>query len=124
MSVAVKPARSYDSSSRHEQARRNRDDILGNARMLFLELGYAGTTMRAVAERANVSVETIYKSIGNKPAVLKAVLDAAIVGDDEPVPMLRRELVARMRAESDPHKLFALYGEPSRPPGRARCPCS
>ena len=111
MSEAVKTSRSYDSSGRRERARRNRDDILANARTLFLELGYAGTTMSAVAERGGVSVETIYKSIGNKPEVLKAVLDAAIVGDYEPVPMLERTLVARMRAEPDPRKLLALYGE-------------
>ena len=94
-----------------QRARRSRADILDCARALFLELGYAGTTMSAVAERANVSIETIYKSVGTKPALLKATLDVAIVGDDEPVPMLRRELVSRMRAEPDPRKLFALYGE-------------
>src|SRR5262245_30772919 len=107
----VKTVRTYDSSRRREQARRSRADILASARALFLDLGYAGTTMHAVADRANVSTETIYKSIGNKPALLKATLDAAIAGDDEPVPMMRRELVARMRAEPDPRRLLAHYGE-------------
>ena len=67
--------------------------------------------MSAVAGRSNVSIETIYKSVGNKAALLKATLDVAIVGDAEPVPMLERDLVARMRAEPDPRRVFALYGE-------------
>src|SRR5207344_2971640 len=101
MSERVKSTRSYDSSGRLERARRSRADILDSARVLFLELGYAGTTMSAVADRANVSIETIYKSVGSKPALLKATLDVAIVGDDESAPMLRRELVTRMRSEPD-----------------------
>ena len=76
-----------------------------------MEHGYAGTTMAAVAARAGVSVETIYKSIGNKPAVLKAVLDVAIVGDDDAIPMLQRPLVAELRSEPDPRKLFVRYGQ-------------
>ena len=67
--------------------------------------------MAAIAAGAGVSVETIYKSIGNKPAVLKAVLDVAIVGDDDDVPMLARPLVAQLRAEPDPRKVFARYGQ-------------
>ena len=106
----VKSRRPYDSSGRRNQARRARADIVDNARELFIEHGYAGTTMAAIAARAGVSVETIYKSIGNKPAVMKAVLDLAIVGDDDKVSMLERPLVAQLRSEPDPRKLFARYG--------------
>ena len=110
MSPPVKSRRPYDSSGRRSQARRARADIVDNARELFIEHGYTGTTMAAIAARAGVSVETIYKSIGNKPAVMKAVLDVAIVGDDDNVPMLERPLVAQLRSEPDPRKLFARYG--------------
>ena len=120
----VNPRRRYNATSRRDQALRSREAILRHAHRLFVQHGYVGTTMAAIAAAAGVSVETIYKSIGNKPAVLKAVLDAAIVGDDEPVPMLRRELVARMRAESDPHKLFALYGEHITASWPRQGPCS
>ena len=108
MPPPVKSRRPYNSSGRRSQARRTRVDVVDNARDLFIEHGYAGTTMAAVAARAGVSVETIYKSIGNKPAVLKAVLDVAIVGDDDAVPMLQRPLVAELRAQPDPRKLFCL----------------
>jgi len=108
MARAVK--RNYDSSGRKEQAARNRQAVLAAARALFLEHGYGATTMPAVATAAGVSVETIYKTIGSKPELLKAVLDVAIVGDDEPVPMLERGLVRRVNAEPEPHRKFAMFG--------------
>ncbi len=111
MPPQVKRRRPYDSSGRQSQARRTRADIIENARTLFTEHGYAGTTMAALATRAGVSVETIYKSIGNKPAVLKAVLDVAIAGDDDALPMLQRPLVAQLRAEPDPRRLLSKYGQ-------------
>jgi AcrR family transcriptional regulator len=58
-----------------------------------------------------VSVETVYKAFGNKPGLVKAVVDVAIVGDDEPVPMLRRERVRRIEAEPDPRRKLEMYGE-------------
>ncbi len=111
MSGDVKTQRRYDSSRRREQARRTRRAILDAARRHFLERGYAETTIAAVADDADVSVETVYKAFGNKPGLLKAVVDVAIVGDDEPVPMMERDLVARIRAEADPCRKIAMYGE-------------
>lgn len=64
--------------------------MLQAARRLFLEHGYAATTMPAIAAAAGVSVQSVYKAFGNKAALLKTVFDVAIAGDDEPVPMLQR----------------------------------
>lgn len=111
MPRVVKARRSYNSTGRQQQARQNRRAVLDAARRLFLERGYVATTMAAVAAEAGVSVETVYKTFGTKPAVLKAVLDVAIVGDDEPVPMLQRDRVQRMRDEPDARRKLALYGE-------------
>jgi AcrR family transcriptional regulator len=58
-----------------------------------------------------VSVQSIYKAFGNKPALLKTVFDVAIAGDDEPVPMLQRAALSRVRAEPDPRHKLSLYGE-------------
>jgi AcrR family transcriptional regulator len=111
MSGAVKPPRRYDVSSRQEQARQNRRAVLDAARRLFLERGYAGTTMAAIAAEAGLSVETVYKGFENKPGLVKAVFDVSIVGDDEPVPLMEREKIRRMRAEADPHRRLRMYGE-------------
>lgn len=107
----VKPRRQYDSSRRTEQARATRQTVVETARRAFLESGYAATTLAGVAERANVSVETIYKVFGNKPALVKAVFDVDVVGDDEPVPMLQREFVRRNMIEPDPRRKLDMYGE-------------
>lgn len=111
MSDSVNPRRTYDARGRQEQARRNRLAVLEAARRLFLEHGYAATTMGAVAGAAGVSVETVYKAFGNKPGLAKAVFDVSIVGDDDPVPLVEREKVARMRGELDPRRMLRLYGE-------------
>ncbi len=111
MPRAVKPPRRYDATRRQEQAQATRRAVLDAARDRFLEQGYARTTIAAVAAGAGVSVETVYKTFGNKPGLVKAVFDVAVVGDDEPVPMLQREFVQRNTAEPDPQRKLLAYGE-------------
>ena len=111
MSRPVKTSRPYDSTRRQEQARQTRRAVLDAARRIFLERGYAATTVAAIAAEAGVSVETVYKGFGNKPGLVKAVFDAAIAGDDDPVPMLQREMVRRTSAEPDPARKLHMYGE-------------
>ena len=112
MSSDVKPPRRrYDASGRRRQAIQHRWAMLQAARRLFLERGYAATTMPAVAAAAEVSVQSVYKAFGNKPALLKAVFDVAMAGDDEPVPMLQRAALGRVRDEPDPRRKLALYGD-------------
>lgn len=111
MSPPVKPRRRYDSSGRLEQARHNRRAVLQAARQLFLERGFAAATMPAIASAAGVSVQTVYKAFGNKARLAKAVFDVAMAGDDEPVPMLQRASLGRVRDEPDARKKLRLYGE-------------
>jgi AcrR family transcriptional regulator len=111
MAKTVNSGRRYDARQRREQALQNRSAILQAAHRLFLDQGYAGTTIPDVAEASGLSVETIYKAFGNKPGLLKAAVDVAIVGDDAPVPMLERDLVQRIEAEPDAHQKLSMYGE-------------
>ena len=111
MSSDVKPVRRYDSSRRRELAERTRALVLDAAHRLFLERGFAAATMPDIASAAGVSVQTIYKVFGNKPGLAKAVFDVAIAGDDEPVPMVERASLARVRDEPDPRKKLQRYGE-------------
>jgi AcrR family transcriptional regulator len=57
---------------------------------VFLERGYAGATVRAIADAAEVSVPTVESLFGTKARVLKAAIDVAIAGDDEPIAVLDR----------------------------------
>jgi AcrR family transcriptional regulator len=111
MTEDVKARRNYNSAHRQEQARRTRWTIVQTAHQLFLENGYGATTMPLVAERAGVSVQTVYKSFANKAGLVKAVFDTAMAGDDDSRPMLERESLRAVRAESDPRRRFALYGQ-------------
>jgi AcrR family transcriptional regulator len=57
---------------------------------VFLERGFAGATMRMIATRAGVSLPTVELLFGTKGRLLKAAIDVAIVGDDEPLALLDR----------------------------------
>jgi AcrR family transcriptional regulator len=111
MTSDVKGPRRYDASGRREQATRNRRAVLDSGHRLFLEKGFAGTTVPMVAADEGVSVQTVYKVFGNKVGLAKAVFDVAMAGDDEPVTMLDRSLLGRVRDEPDPRRRFELYGE-------------
>ena len=102
-------SRSYRSPLREEQARLTQRRILDAAYALLLEQGYTATTMAAVAARAGVSGQTVYKTFGSKPALAKRVYDVTLVGDDEPVPFAERPEVVALHAETDPRRFLAGY---------------
>jgi len=83
-------ARAYDSSARTEGALRTRTSIVETARDLLLEGGYPGMTVASLAAAAGVSPQTVYNSVGNKAAVVKAVYDQMMAGDDAEVAMSDR----------------------------------
>src|SRR4051794_5284976 len=62
----VTTQRRYDASRRRAQARARQEAVLDSARELFLQDGFARTTVAAVATRAGVSQETVYKTFGGK----------------------------------------------------------
>jgi len=103
------PTRRYRSPSREQQARHTRARIIAAAARQFLACGYAATTMRAVAAAAGVAVPTVELAFGTKARLLKAVIDAAIAGDDRPVPMLAREWAARAEATAGPAEFAAVF---------------
>ncbi len=54
------------------------------ARDSFLADGYVATSMNTIARAAGVSVQTIYNTVGNKAAVLSAVVDLVAAGPAAP----------------------------------------
>ena len=87
---AVDRKRGYRSPRRLAAARETRARICAAARELFLADGYAATSMRAIAAAAGVAEKTVYLQFATKSAVLKMVVETAIVGDDEAVPAAER----------------------------------
>jgi AcrR family transcriptional regulator len=106
----VKPPR--DRRSRRAAATRLR--IVDAAGKLFAERGYGGTTMEAVASEADVAVETVYARFKNKRNLLAAYLDMTIVGDTEPVPLLDRDELRKVRHANDQHEQLRLLARLAR----------
>ena len=104
----------YDSSTRAAAARATRARILTAARVSFLERGFAGTTIRLVADEAGVSQETIYKAFGGKAGLLKAVYDTSLVGDEEAVPLAERPEALAVAEATTPDEAVAAYAELAR----------
>src|SRR3954451_22325167 len=105
--------RVYNSPLRTEQAHRTRAGVLDAAGRCFLEKGYAATTMKDVAAAAEVSVQTVFGQ-GSKASLLLACVDRAVVGDDEEVPLSRRELFVRLVESPDRADKLAALGEMAR----------
>ena len=101
--------RTYSSTLRADQARQTRKRIVDAAADLFVEHGYTGTTIDAIAAAADVSRKTVFDSVGGKARLMKLVYDFAIVGDDEPVPLSDRPEIKAMLAEPDHAEQLALY---------------
>lgn len=109
MDEPVKRIRRYDASRRREQARENRARVLSAAGRLLLDKGYVDTSMPEVARAAGLSVQTVYKVFSNKAALLKAVFDVSVAGDDEHIPMGQREVIQGIQAEPDAAHKITMY---------------
>ena len=83
-------ARAYHSPLREERARRTRHDILMAAQALFVERGFARVSVADIAVEAGVARATVLSVFTSKAALLRAVVDVAMAGDDEPVPIAQR----------------------------------
>ncbi|NES12374.1 MULTISPECIES: TetR family transcriptional regulator [Micromonospora] len=85
-----KQTRPYRSAVREESARRTRRAVVRAAGELFTARGYAATSLADVAAAAGVARPTVFAAFGSKAALLRQVLDEALAGDDEPVPVADR----------------------------------
>ena len=106
----TKVKRRYDASGRREQARTRRRAVVVEAKALFERDGFRVTTIAAVAAKAGVSAESIYRGFGTKAALAKAVFDFVIAGDDEEVPVWQRSEADAIRAEPDVRRKIMMYG--------------
>src|SRR5947209_18639490 len=91
------------------RTRRTRAAVVEAARALFLERGYAGTTIEAISEASDTPQATVYRLFSSKLGILKAVLDFSIGGDDQAVPMLDRPNVRALLDDADPRNQLAGF---------------
>jgi AcrR family transcriptional regulator len=101
--------RTYNSTSRREAAKARRQSIIDSALRMFLEKGYAATTMPAIANAAGIALDTVYATVGKKPALFRLLIEMAISGSDRAVPAEERDYVRAVRAEADAARKLRLY---------------
>jgi AcrR family transcriptional regulator len=108
---ATPARRPYSSTVRAEGARRTRAAIVEAATELFLGRGYDGTSLADVAEAAGVSRPTVTSAFGAKAALLSRVLDQALAGDDDPVPVRDRPWFRPVWEATTPGGVLDAYAD-------------
>ena len=78
----IRGMRKVKTASRRDRARRTRIGIIRSAHEEFLENGYHGATMAAIARRAGVATQTVYFVFHTKAELISAAIDVAVLGED------------------------------------------
>ena len=100
--------RSYSSPSREADAEATRARIVEAAGRLFIRDGYAATPLRAIAEEAAVSIQSVHLA-GPKAALLIAAFERIFAGDEGSHPLFERPEMQQIIAEPDTDKAIELY---------------
>lgn len=99
--MGEKIKRQYDSRRRQEQAAETRRNIIAAANELFVAQGYGQTTVKQVAARAGVAVETVYAIFRTKAALLRHIWYVDFRGDEADVALYDRAEMQSILAEPD-----------------------
>jgi AcrR family transcriptional regulator len=132
----VPPRTSPRKVPRQERSRLTVEAILDAAARVFERHGYAGGTTNRIAERAGVSIGSLYQYFPNKDAILVALVErhldegtavagpvlAALAAQRPPVEVAMRRLVEAMVAlhRERPALHRVLFEEAPRPPALRR----
>jgi AcrR family transcriptional regulator len=103
------PKRGYDASRRQAMALETRRRIVSAAHDLFVQDGFAATTVVAIAEAANVSTPTVYANFSSKAALLQRAIEVALAGDDEPVVVANRPTAKWVYEASTAEEMLSRY---------------
>lgn len=108
MMEADQAKRPYHSPARQRQAEETRHRMLEAARGLFVQLGYAGTTLDAIAQAADVSPKTVAAVFGSKRGILTALVHPNAFG------ARYQELIDRLRATPEPGRRVEVMAQLTR----------
>lgn len=95
----------YRSPLRARQAAETRRSVIDASLELFSTQGWTATTVPMIARNAGVAEDTIYKTFGNKTALLMEVMEIALVGDDGETAMIDRPDFADVGVGRRPERL-------------------
>jgi AcrR family transcriptional regulator len=100
--MAKMKKRPYKSLVRQRQAGDTRRRIIDAARQLLQSAGYDGMTIEAIAQRAEVSAQSVYAIFRSKTGILTELLDQSTFGDEY------EEAVRQAVSASDPETRLRL----------------
>jgi AcrR family transcriptional regulator len=106
--VAKIKKRPYKSLVRQRQAGDTRRRIVEATRRLLQSEGYAGMTVEAIAQRAEVSAQSVYAIFKSKTGILTELLDQSSFGTDY------EDAVRQARSASDPEIRLRLAARVAR----------
>src|SRR6266567_7061203 len=109
MNGDVKGSRTAVTVAPQARTRRTQAAVVAAARRLFLERGYAATTIEAISDRSDTPQPTVYRLFSSKLGILKSVLDVSIGGNDQAVAMLDRPEVRALLSDEDPKNQIAGF---------------
>src|SRR5687767_1457497 len=95
--------------SRREKAEATRRTIVRAAHAEFVEQGFHGATVTAIAKRAGVAPQTIYFVFSNKSALISAAIATAVMGEGEPLAPQETPWFAAMLAEPDAQESLRIF---------------
>jgi AcrR family transcriptional regulator len=102
MNAAATRRRSPDGKDRQARTRLARAAVIEAARTLFLDRGYAGTTIETISDLSDVPAATVYRLFSSKLGILRELLDVSVAGDDAAAPLADRPHVRALLADQDP----------------------
>lgn len=112
MTKSNPPKRKYDSTRRQAQAEETRRQILAASHKLFMERGYAGATIEAIATEAGVAPETIYAVFKNKKKILVNLINfLSATKAEEKTPLLQRAGPQAVAHERDQHRQLQMFAQ-------------
>jgi AcrR family transcriptional regulator len=85
--------------------------MLDSARDLFLEKGFAATTVAQIADGAEVAEQTIYYTFRSKGRLLIEVVETTAAGESDPEPVPQRAWFQQMLAATSGERVLALVVE-------------
>ena len=86
-----------------------RTAVVDAARALFLERGYAATSVEAISERSGVPPATVYRLFSSKIGILTALLDASVAGSDDAGVLADQPVAQALLAAPDPREQLAGF---------------
>src|SRR3977135_589338 len=101
--------RPYTSTVRQEQAALTRARILEAAGQLFESNGYARTTVRAIAEAADVASDTVYAAFGPKARVRPALIALRLAPTPGVANVMDRPEAQAVRQEAEVRQKLHLF---------------